>query len=525
MRRVLVGGKEFSIPRDQTYHVRNEERLDWNRSAIVTEFTFHPEPNAAVSIRTCERSDYTSMVSEPESVVAEQWMDRPSRDLADFLLVDPHGENPCATAYYPNNYYHRDVPLKGKKKNPQPTRRSAVLPRPMYALDNAGDYMSSENRGKAEEYKEMMTRMKGLNIDEEKLHALKRDRHIEELLKEKGKGGPMAKKFPTGTRVMFRHSRTKKSAYATVVGVVKEMKGNTHPGTILLCTDEAVERAVHHEEYTGAQHGLLVDYRKSGVELLMGSRWHTVPHNIGVYVRDGFVHDGVEFHSSGTGRIMGDIDHERGVVTVSWNWSNENFHTSVDDGGTEWSNSWEVPVAELGMCLLSEDKNMLARWPIGFSTKPATNWKVGDICVVAVAGRHGVNFVTKEGREAVLPDGTVVELLKNAGGSHQIWNAKIMGCCPESMVGSELNVREMSLMNHPHPEMFYRPGQMVEIVAKMDFRKTSLQGMKGKVILSTDTDGDVGIEFKENIDAGSLDGIGKEGHCIYIEASLVKSSE
>jgi hypothetical protein len=49
--------------------------------------------------------------------------------------------------------------------------------------------------------------------------------------------------------------------------------------------------------------------------------------------------------------------------------------------------------------------------------------------------------------------------------------------------------------------------------------------MKGKVILSTDAEGDVGIEFPDDIGAGSLDGIGREGHCIYIEASLVKSSE
>lgn len=49
--------------------------------------------------------------------------------------------------------------------------------------------------------------------------------------------------------------------------------------------------------------------------------------------------------------------------------------------------------------------------------------------------------------------------------------------------------------------------------------------MIGKVILSTDAEGDVGIEFEEDLGAGSLDGIGKEGHCIYIEASLVKSSE
>ena len=88
-------------------------------------------------------------------------------------------------------------------------------------------------------------------------------------------------------------------------------------------------------------------------------------------------------------------------------------------------------------------------------------------------------------------------------------------------------------MKNVHPYRFdilnlsigTRKKQEVEITAEINFKKRSLKGMVGEVILSTDRDGDVGIELKEDINAGSLDGVGKGGHCIYIEASLVKISE
>jgi len=119
----------------------------------------------------------------------------------------------------------------------------------------------------------------------------------------------------------------------------------------------------------------------------------------------------------------------------------------------------------------------------------------------------------------------VVELLVDNGGRHRTWGCKIIGECADNLLNRTADVRVDYLRKHPSPDNFYRPGQQVEIVAVVDFRKKPLQGMKGQVILSTDREGDVGIEFTEDIGAGSLDGIGKEGHCIYIEASLVKSSE
>jgi hypothetical protein len=54
------------------------------------------------------------------------------------------------------------------------------------------------------------------------------------------------------------------------------------------------------------------------------------------------------------------------------------------------------------------------------------------------------------------------------------------------------------------------------------FKKKNLQRSRGKVILATDFEGDVGIQFLEDIGAGSLDGIGKEGRCLYIPVESVE---
>lgn len=518
MRTVLVGGREFTIPSDQDYIIRNEEIRDFDRVQLTTEFTFHPEPNNLVSVRTCER-DTAAMFASPEGAlpVAENWADRPPRELEDFLLGTDRDRgfvdsNPCSevpldrynTTYERpifgmqtyNHFYKPGLKPVANPKKKSPTRRSAVMPRPKYEL-------SEDDR----------VRMRGLNSQE-----------YVDMLKNKGKGKrePMVNKFPSGTRVLFRNPTNKKMSYATVVGVVDEMKGNERPGTILLCTDESKERFNHYEKYAGEGRGLMVNPKKAEIDEPMGDSWHTVPANVGVGVRKTFSHDGVVFEKGMTGRIVAAPDMERNIVLVSWNFNNDDFHSHEDYAGNQWSKCWEVPISKVGMCLLNYEKRILSFWPVGMgSNRPER--KVKDICTVRGGSVSYVN--EKTGREQILPEGAVVELLKNMGGSHRTWTCKLIGGCPDDMLEVGVNIRELYLKDHPHPERFYSPGQVVEIVAKVDFRKVALQGMKGKVILSTDTDGDVGIEFKEDIGAGSLDGIGKEGHCIYIEADLVKSSE
>ena len=253
-------------------------------------------------------------------------------------------------------------------------------------------------------------------------------------------------------------------------------------------------------------------------------KWELVPTHIGVVSLQGFIQDHVKIYKGRTGRIINGFSGRDGVrdgmILVSWNFSDDRFSTVLDGAGIERHNIWEVPASKLGLCSITRsDGSVKVIWPNKFGQ--GIIYKVGDIC--RVSGRS-VSVLDRRDREVVLSAGTVVELLEQ-GDKSKAWRCRIIGGCVESILNQTLNIREDMFKQFPDSALFYRQGQNVEIVAKVDFRKKPLQGMTGKVILSTDAEGDVGIEFPEDIGAGSLDGIGKEGHCIYIEASLVKSSE
>jgi hypothetical protein len=66
-------------------------------------------------------------------------------------------------------------------------------------------------------------------------------------------------------------------------------------------------------------------------------------------------------------------------------------------------------------------------------------------------------------------------------------------------------------------------GSRVRVTGKVVFRKKSLCGKEGVVVLPTDEDEDIGVQFDEHINAGSLDGAGAEGHCVYLPATAVKN--
>jgi hypothetical protein len=71
-------------------------------------------------------------------------------------------------------------------------------------------------------------------------------------------------------------------------------------------------------------------------------------------------------------------------------------------------------------------------------------------------------------------------------------------------------------------EEFIDTGGEVEITAEISFRKRDLKGMQAVVVLPMDQDGEIGLQFKEDIAAGSLDGHGEDKKCLYIHHSALK---
>ncbi|HJS82602.1 MAG TPA: hypothetical protein VJ742_07170, partial [Nitrososphaera sp.] len=84
----------------------------------------------------------------------------------------------------------------------------------------------------------------------------------------------------------------------------------------------------------------------------------------------------------------------------------------------------------------------------------------------------------------------------------------------------QLNVPRAALS--PAPEPWFMPEEKVEVSLPVIFRKKQLQGLRGKIVLYPDREGDVGVEFSEDLGAGSLDGLGTDGRCLFIPAKALK---
>ena len=529
MRHVRINGEEHAIPKDRAWVMRTQECLNYPRyMQVTTEYRFQAEPCNYVEIREMRQDIGVAAALEDAKLVADEWVDQPREPLAKYLLVEPNGPNQDHLHYggagmdydfaaHEKRFLAAMSNTKtgrtsSKKKTSMPSRAAMADP----VKEAYNKYTSQPYDAPLPSFEEELL------IDRTEPSSFKAyyppdhpERYKQE--EEDMHDGP---RFSAGTRVLFRHPRLENTDYGTVVGRVPEMRGKCKPGQYLIAADTPSHYSTSHTKYTGDDHGIVVDVKKSGMSEAPGGEWHAVPEHIGVFVTQGFVQDDVKFHSNSTGRIMCDV-HE-GMVDVSWNFPNDNFHNTEDANGALRQNVWTVPAAKLNMCLLdTHTKEVVVIWPAAAPGQRKKR-KEGDLCIVK--GRS-VSMMDSEDREVVLQSGTVVELLTHNGDRYKTWGCRVIGECSDKLLNKTVNIRVDYLREHPSPDSFYRPGTQVEIVAEIDFRKKPLQGMKGRVILSTDTEGDVGIEFAEDIGAGSLDGIGREGHCIYIEASLVKSSE
>ena len=539
MRAIRINGEQHAIPSDREWRFRTQESDHRHHAYIITEYRFQPEPCNYVEIREM-RQDIGFSVEEREGRISiDEWVEIPNEPLNKYLMVEPGQEYTKWGAKNPTNaereqYYRygtetgrmsagmdmaatekRFLASLAKPKNKK--SRSKQAPRPMYTIDDPVKAVYDEYSSKPYD--------SPLPSFEEELLIDRTDQPFKAYYP-KGYGQEEEEdmrnypQFHAGTRVIFRHPRTETTERGTIVGKVPEMRGKCKPGQYLVATDDVSKYNSSHIKYTGQNHGIVVDARKGGMSEAAPGDWHAVPEQIGVLVIRSFIQDDVKFPSNATGRIVGDV--YEGMVDVSWNFTNDNFHSTEDGAGCERHNIWTVPAAKLNMCLLdTQTKRADAVWPAA-SPGQRAKLKIGDLCVVK--GRS-VSVMNSDDQEVMLQSGTVVELMANSGDRYKTWTCKIIGSCADNLLNRSVNIRIDYLQEHPSSDSFYRPGQQVEIVAEIDFRKKPLQGMKGRVILSTDQEGDVGIEFTEDIGAGSLDGVGKEGHCIYIEASLVKSSE
>lgn len=482
MRKVVVDGQIYELPDGGDYVVMSHEMTPTAR--LEKRYTFPPRGGHEVRVQTVkypvgwvENDLGNNAVPQPEG-------HEEIRHIMDFMYDN----------MYPNPY--------SKMKNK--TRKKATRPPKSFFKS----YASHMDKMREDYYNQPF------GYEKERENQL---RHA-----------------PTpGQRVSFMFpDGSKRRRIGTVVGSAQKLlmemgakseARNYHPDSVVIATDDGSLKDYNKKSFfalTGDYHAWVAI--KRDLRLISGehegdsSAWEGVPKHIGVFVPNSFEHDGVDFISGVTGRII-EINAGSGMVTVRWNFECSKFWTHEDTGTR---NCFQVPLMNVQMARLKGiDGTLLQPWPLNPGKE--NPFKVGDLVEIH-AGRH-VSYCDPEGHEKLLLTGAIGKI--TAQYDPRTWQVKICGGVDPIIFDIEVMVRRDFMVHLQDPDSFYPRGTEVEICAEIDFRKAPLKGKRAKVILPTDTDGDIGLEFPEDLKAGSLDGVGKEGHCLYVEASAVKIPE
>ena len=351
-------------------------------------------------------------------------------------------------------------------------------------------------------------------------------KHVENLAagaeQDKPEGQKMPYEFSTGSRVWIRdpnhtNLETKPGAVAGTVVRTKAKAGRVQK--TLLCMDESSLLYDAMPGEVGGNHGWwalssdLRPLRAKDEGLFLG-----VPQHIGVCVRKEFVHGPILFRPGHLGRLLKYAD-EGPVVEASVAWFNVEGMSEVlwskRVGDMDYHKCcFTVPLENLTWCFFNTTSyQVLAFWRASFPS-----FKEGDF--LRYTGRKPIVLSGRK-HGYVLTEGVI---LRHVGYDDQ--NSCVIGAVAGGMskeaLGMSVKVRKEDVVRFEEP--YLAPGSAVEVVAEVVFRKKDLQGRKGTVILPTDGDGDVGVQFSEDIGAGSLDGVGKEGNCLYIPADALKKT-
>jgi hypothetical protein len=323
----------------------------------------------------------------------------------------------------------------------------------------------------------------------------------------------------TGSRVQFADPLGQ-DRFAT--GTVIEVKEGMPRGMSLVCLDKPkLDEGGIESDVCGAGYGHLVktgDLRPLSNLRNAEDYYRNVPDHIGVVAPEGFTYQKVEFPRNSVGRVIsGPASNGEGAsYTVAWFNVRHSLFRTARDGKREWENAWTVPTEPLRWCRFQPGSFKVVR---SFYSSYCA-FAPGDYLVYisekpmgfpAPNGKHMQNYV-------VTP-GVIFQ--------HQGWDpdracirGTIAGGMAPEVLGTSLNLRKQDVRKFEGD--FIPTGERVEIVAEVIFKKKNLQGSTVKIILPTDAEGDIGVEFPEDFGAGSLDGVGREGRCLYIPSTAVR---
>lgn len=292
---------------------------------------------------------------------------------------------------------------------------------------------------------------------------------------------------------------------------------------LIVCMDDSTSGESMSPDLAGPRHGHLVALKEVAPRVGAGSTedLSRLPSFVHIRVREPFQQDSVAFEEGDIGRPIRFKPSGRSggaYVLIKWSHSHHAFYLMEGQ-----DNCYKVPAGFLEWVIV--DNLGIRTWPsrrgpVGKHSlkkkKKKQSFLTGEIVRYKGGGFSVPNPESK--RSASLGDGTLLRILATEKGSY---TAEIVGCCPVELLG-QYSVFPAGKFTTYEGEVFL-PGQLVEIVGSVMFSGRELDGMKGEVLLPIDLDRDVGVEFEEEIrKAGSLDGHGVTGRCLYIPAPSLK---
>jgi hypothetical protein len=255
------------------------------------------------------------------------------------------------------------------------------------------------------------------------------------------------------------------------------------------------------------------------------STWANVPINVGVYTTRLFEYDGVLFPPGMVGRVVCFTS----SVTIRALWR---FPTLSDmperipaDKKFPHLNGWQVPSEHVSIGTVNLlSGQVINDWKsdVTVSAPSKPKFCIGDIVTYVATRPYQIQVVGKDYHVPPI-NMTRGTILTVEGVLTSFINATVVGNCRNRMIGSSVTLDTRLLDLFPFP--WFPKGKKVRVTWELMFQKRSLQDQIGVVLSSTDQDGDVGVQFPEDIGAGSLDGLGPDGRCLFVPSKALEISE